>query len=183
MPPLIYNGVLTVSVCTIDARAVFELFFCADAARVVTPGVVDAAVVERTVVVGRLATVFDAVARDVRDAFVRDAAARDAVVVAVRDVVAAVVAVGRAVTVRAVVAALLRFATFRADVVVDVATARDAAARPVALRGLTAVGTTGVTVCCCTGCSDCSDALSDSTTSSVMYSISGFSAAYCAIIS
>ena len=65
---LIYSGELTVFVCTKDARAVFALFCVWADARVVTPGVVPVVVtrVERTVVDGRLATVFVAVARALR---------------------------------------------------------------------------------------------------------------------
>ena len=111
---LIYNGVLTVSVWTIDARAVFPVFLTV--LRVVTPGValaVAVAPVERTVTLGRLATVFVAVARDVP---ARDTDARDAAVVAVRDAafVFVTTVVGRADTVRAVVAFVtLRAATLR----------------------------------------------------------------------
>ena len=139
---LIYSGVFTVSVCTIDARAVFAFVF--DALRDVTPGVCFAATlpVDRTVTDGRFETVFVAVARAVD--------AREAVVVAARDVVVFVreTVVGRVVTLRATFAFVtLRAATFRADVVVLDTTAREAAERPLALRGLTAVGTTGVTGC------------------------------------
>ena len=180
---LIYKGELTVSVCTIDARDVFAFDLLEDA-RVVSPGcdvVADAAVpVERTVVVGRFATVVVAVARDVRDVPVlravalRDTVAvfapREALVVAV---FAVVVVDGRVVTVRAVVALeTLRAATARPDDVI----ARDVAARPFVLRGLTAVGTTGVTTLSAAGSS--STTVSDS---SIMNSESGISSAYCAI--
>ena len=151
-----------------------------------TPGVdfVVVAVVDRTVVVGRDATTFVAALRAVRDA-----AARVAVVVAARDAVDAAVfvvalctVVGRADTVRAVFAALARLATLRADVVVLDATARDAAARPDALRGLTVVGTTGATVVSGSASAPDWDVAASISISSVM-NISGFSAAYCAIIS
>ena len=156
------------------ARAVFALLFC-DARRVVTPGVVVAdVVVARTVVVGRLDTVFVAVARDVRDdAFAvapRVVAAR---VAFTRDTVVGVVAV-RTVTLRDGVA-LLRVETLRDDVVPPVATARDADARPDVLRGLAVVGTTGCfatgTVGCCVS-SATGSAISDSTGISSEYCIS-----------
>lgn len=184
---LIYKGELTVSVCTIDARDVFAFDLLEDA-RVVSPGcdvVADAAVpVERTVVVGRFATVVVAVARDVRDVPVlRAVALRDTVAVfAPREVLvvavfAVVVVDGRVVTVRAVVALeTLRVATARPDDVVADVIARDVAARPFVLRGLTAVGTTGVTTLSAAGSS--STTVSDS---SIMNSESGISSAYCAI--
>ena len=160
----------------------------ADARRVVTPGVDPVAdVVERAVTDGRPDAVV--VPDDVAVRTARDVAARDGVAAETRDVVgvvAVLTVVGRADTLRVVFAAVLRFATLRADVVVDVATARDAAARPVALRGLTAVGTTGVVATASgsvsDGCSVWSDSGAD-ISASVTYIMSGFSAAYCAIIS
>lgn len=153
---LIYSGELTVFVCTKDARAVFALFCVWADARVVTPGVVPVVVtrVERTVVDGRLATVFVAVARALRVADASRAAdARTAVdVVAARADVGDVVAV-RDVTLRAGIEFVLRLETTRVDAV-D-ATARDVDPRPVALRGLTWVGTTGATGVCTVGCCCC----------------------------
>lgn len=173
---LIYRGEFTVSVWTIDARDVFapELF---DDARVVSPGcavlVVFVVPVERTVVVGRFATVVVALARDVPTVVARVVALRPDVVC-----VAVVAFVGRVEIVRAVDALVtLRDATLRPVVVVVDVIARDVAARPFALRGLTAVGTTGVTAVSVSG-SAVSIIVSDS---SITNSASGISSAYCAI--
>ena len=132
---LIYKGVLAVSVCTIEARAVFALFVC-ELARVVTPGVVAeriAAAVERDAVVVRPVVVGRVVALVV---------VRTVLVVGATVVVAVL-----AVTDLAGVVFEVRVDTLR-PVVVEVATALDAAERVFELRGLTTAGTTGVLTFC-----------------------------------